>query len=455
MSETSFLLFHQIFSGAARLLYAACLALFLRPFLPRQARGRRLALLFASALLLSLICDALPAGSSILLLCALLPAGAGPLGLDRPLALLLALLYCCARVSAGLVAESLYFPLERALPLPLDPPGLIFLRAAALVTLFLLLHTALLAGLLRAFSRLLRRHPLPPPRQELCLLCLLPAAGILFGQMISRLLLEVEDGMLMQLYERHPAFLAAVPLLALLFCAGTALAITLTQRLAALRQEQAVWLAQREALRARMEQAGQADMRASALRHELRGHLANLRGLAQAGETTQLAAYLARLGGEVEALPAPPETGEPVTGLILSNVRQQCDRAGIRFSAQLDRPQPGFDPFSLGIILQNLLQNALDACEKLPEEERFIDITGTRRGRFLLLEVKNAFAGQLTFGPDGLPRTTKPRGPAPHGIGLANLRREAERYQGTLELTAENGIFTAAVLLQEPPGHTQ
>lgn len=455
MSEASFSLFQLLFSGAAQLLYAACLALFLRPFLPQARRGQRLALAVAGYLALGLFCDILPAppGAFALLLAALLAAGAGPLGLGRAMALLLALLYCSARVSAGLVAESLYFLLDRALPLVIEPPERMFLRAVLLVILFLLLHLALLAAMLRGFSRQLRRQALPPARQELCLLCLLPAAGVLFGQMISGLLFEVENGVLLQLYERHPAFLAAVPLLALLLFAGTLLAIALTQRLAALRQEQAALLAQREALRARLEEAGQADVRVRALRHELRGHLTNLRGLAESGETAALAAYLARLGGEAEALMIAPETGDPVTDVILSDARHKCRQAGIRLDADFAYPQAaGYDPFSVGVILQNLLQNAIEACGRLPEGERFVALSGMRRGRFFLIEVKNPFAGQLALGPDGLPVTSKPAGPAPHGLGLANLRREAERYQGTLELAAEGGVFSAAVLLQQPDG---
>jgi len=47
-----------------------------------------------------------------------------------------------------------------------------------------------------------------------------PTTGILFGQVLSRLLVEFKDGILLQLYERHPAFLAVIPVLALLFYAG-------------------------------------------------------------------------------------------------------------------------------------------------------------------------------------------------------------------------------------------
>ena len=95
-----------------------------------------------------------------------------------------------------------------------------------------------------------------------------------------------------------------------------------------------------------------------------------------------------------------------------------------------------YDAFDVGIILQNLLQNVVEACEKVSEGERFIVLTGKRKGRFFLIEVKNSFAGEVIFGQDGLPVTTKQEDASMHGIGLANVCREEEKYMGKLELKA-------------------
>ena len=103
----------------------------------------------------------------------------------------------------------------------------------------------------------------------------------------------------------------------------------------------------------------------------------------------------------------------------------------------------------MGIILQNLLQNAVEACGKVSEGERFILLSGKRKGRFFLIEVRNSFAGEVVFRQDGLPVTTKQEDIPMHGIGLANVRREAEKYMGELELKTNRQEFSATVLLQE------
>ena len=124
------------------------------------------------------------------------------IGLEKPSVFLLTLLYFNARISSGLMVQSLYFIVERSVPYRLEPPEAVFLRAALLVVLFLLSHASMLAVMLYALQRQMRKQKMTLHRRELCYLTLVPTAGILFGQVISRLLVEFKDGVLLQLYER-------------------------------------------------------------------------------------------------------------------------------------------------------------------------------------------------------------------------------------------------------------
>ena len=290
-------------------------------------------------------------------------------------------------------------------------------------------------------------------RRELCYLALVPTAGILFGQVISRILVEFKDGVLLQLYERHPAFLAVIPVLALLFYAGAWLTIAFQQGMAALREEQATYYMehqQSQAIRARIHETEQFYTRIRELKHEMRGHLTNIRGLAQSGEYASLEDYIAKMDESMSGLELTLQTGNPVTDVIVNEIRRRSLDLNIRFQVKFHYPDPGaYNAFNVGIILQNLLQNAVEACEKVDEGERFIVLTGKRTGRFFLIEVKNSFAGEVVFGQDGLPVTTKQEDTSMHGIGLSNVRRETEKYLGELELKVIQKEFSATVLLQE------
>ena len=455
MSETGFQIFNQMFAVAAELVYAGLLTAFFRPFLPQDGTRRRPPLVFAVYILLALFCHraALPQGSFGLVLAVVLLVVSNLIGLERSMVFLLTLLYCNARISSGLMVESLYFVLERLLPFPTEPLEVVFFRASVLVTFFLLSHALLFAAMLFALRRRLQTRRIPLHWRELCYLSLVPAAGILFGQVISRLLIEFKDGVLLQLYERHPALLAVVPVLALLFYAGAYLTIAFQQGMAALREEQAAHYAeyqQAQAIRARIHEAEQFYARIRQLKHEMRSHLTTLKGLASQGAYASLEDYITRMDGSMSSLALTLQTGNPVTDVIVNDIRQRSLALRIRFQVDFHCQSLGaYDAFDVGIILQNLLQNAVEACENVREDARFVALTGARRGRFFLIEVKNSFAGEVVFGQDGLPVTTKQEDASMHGIGLSNVRRAAEKYMGELELKAEQQVFSATVLLQE------
>ena len=456
MSEAGFRIFNYAFSVGAELTYAVMLTAFFKPFLTLQGRKRRkLLIVFSVYILFEIVCSrtALPQGSFGLILAALLLAASKRLDLEKPFVFLLTLLYFNARISSGLMVQSLYFIIERSLPFLLEPPELVFLRAAFLVMLFLLSHAALLTVMLYALQRQIQKQKMTLHRRELCYISLVPTAGILFGQVISRLLVEFKDGVLLQLYERHPAFLAVVPALALLFYAGAYLTIAFQQGMAALQEEQAARYVegqQAQMIRARIHEAEQLYTRIRQLKHEMRSHMANIKILASRGEYASLEEYITRMDESMSGFELTLQTGNPVTDVIVNDTRRRSLDLGIRFQSDFHYPEPGlYDAFDVGIILQNLLQNALEACEGVSRERRFIVLTGKKKGRFFLIEVKNSFAGEVVFRQDGFPVTTKKEDASMHGIGLSNVRREAEKYMGELELKADRQEFSATVLLQE------
>lgn len=456
MSETGFHIFNTAFSVAADIMYAACLGLFLHGFMTEHGhRLQKCMFVFFTYPFVSWLCGRLgaPQGTFPLVSLLLLTAGAKFLALERPLAFLLGLLYWEVKNSSALTVESLYFTANQILPYQTEPAEAVYLRTTLSLIVLLLSHSILLAVMLYALWRRMRKQHLPLHRLEICYVSLIPTAGILFGQLIAALLYEVKDGEMLQLYERHPVFLAIVPLVAVLFYTGTYLTILFQQRMAALREEQEAYFVERQqtqAIRARLHEAEQFYSRIRRLKHEMRGHLTNIKGLVRSQEYGSLETYVSRMDESVNDFELTLQTGNPVTDVIVNDKRRQCLELDICFQVNFHYPEPGlYDAFDLGIVLQNLLQNALEACEKVSEGERFISLTGKQKGRFFLMEAKNSFAGKIVFGQNGLPVTAKKTDTPMHGIGLSNVRRIAEKYMGEMDINIENQIFSITVMVQE------
>lgn len=479
MSDTMFRMFQNTFTATAALLYAGILTAFMKPFLAagtqqdcrknnltagtQQKHRKRSLLIFSLHLAGWIFCSrtVVPHGAFFPVLLALLLMASRTLDMDKSFTFLLVLFYCNARTLSGLIVESGDFIMERLLSAPVDQsdPEDIYLHAVVQSGLFALSHIILLIIMLFPLRQRLRKNRSALHWQEICYLGLIPAAGILFGQMVSVLLFEVKNGIPLWLFEQHPLFLGAVPALALLFYIGTYFTVTFWQSAETLRREREELFSALQQTRAIQEQMRESEFiytRFGQMKHEMRGHLNNIHGLAMNGQYKELEQYIARMDDTMHDFDLTIRTGNAVTDVIINSKRQQCLEQGIDFQVDFHYPASGqYDAFDLGIILQNLLSNALEACGRLGDgtdgskTRKYISLTSRQTGKFFLIEVRNPFSGEIQLGPDGLPVTTKTSDTSFHGIGLSNVRREAEKYMGELELNTEHQQFCATILLQE------
>ena len=93
----------------------------------------------------------------------------------------------------------------------------------------------------------------------------------------------------------------------------------------------------------------------------------------------------------------------------------------------------------------------LEACSKVPEGSRYISVSSRQKRKFFLIEVKNSFEGEIVMDADtNLPISTKrDRNDSLHGIGLSNVKREAEKYMGDVDIKVKKHEFSVTVKLQE------
>ena len=96
----------------------------------------------------------------------------------------------------------------------------------------------------------------------------------------------------------------------------------------------------------------------------------------------------------------------------------------------------------------NILDNALEACGRLPKGEApFIRVWVGTIKKCLFLEVQNSSDLKEGWKPSGDRRGS----PGEHGLGLGNIQAAAARYNGAVHMEAEKGIFTISVLLPLVP----
>ena len=194
------------------------------------------------------------------------------------------------------------------------------------------------------------------------------------------------------------------------------------------------------------------------MRHDMQNYLFDIKSLLAAQGVSvegegEMAGYFSGIGTALDALNFYFHTGNPVTDVVLNGKYQQAKSLGIQFDSEFLFPSDyGIDVFDLSIILNNALNNALEACEVLsgsePEAERFISVTSYCKNNMFLIEVKNSFDGTVCVTEDGGLKSRK-QDTHRHGLGFQNIVRCADKYLGSADYTCCDRTFTLIVMLQK------
>ena len=296
--------------------------------------------------------------------------------------------------------------------------------------------------------------------QDVLLLSVLNFVGSMIAGVVNGLLTVKIDTGFFVLFDEKPDLLWKIPMIATFIFAGETALIYFWQKyrvLLAERQKHFVEEQQVKAMKKRLEEAENFYGSIRKVRHEMKNHMANIKGLAGVGQYGEIEDYVRRMDETMQELEYKYVTGNAVTDVIINDKCRRAEKAGIRFDA--DFQYGGEIPvFDLGVILNNLLDNAIEACEKLEPGKGFIRLTMKRKKQFLLLDVENSFDGAAPVQAGGkfIPPTTKqstlPGIITEHGIGLENVRDVAERYFGGVNIKVKGDVFHVTVMLQQGGG---
>ena len=292
--------------------------------------------------------------------------------------------------------------------------------------------------------------------QDVFLLSVLNFVGSMIAGVVNGLLAVKIDTGFFVLFDEKPDLLWKIPMIAVLIFVGETALIYFWQKyrvLLAERQKHFVEEQQVKAMKKRLEEAENFYGSIRKVRHEMKNHMANIKGLAGAGEYGEIEDYVRRMDETMQKLEYKYVTGNAVTDVIINDKCRRAEKAGIRFDADF-RYGGEIPVFDMGIILNNLLDNAIEACEKLETGKGFIRLSLKRKKQFLILYVENSFDGAVPVSKGSpLPPTTKqsilPGIITEHGIGLENVRDIAERYFGGVNIKVKGDVFHVTVMLQQ------
>jgi signal transduction histidine kinase len=183
--------------------------------------------------------------------------------------------------------------------------------------------------------------------------------------------------------------------------------------------------------------------------HDMKNHLLVLqRHILQrqinSPETTEM---VEKLQSQVAMYEDYVHTGNDILDIILKEKSELAREKSIAFSVTADLNGVDFiEPLDISTIFSNALDNAIEASEKLPEEQRAILVKAGKMQNFFSVLIEN---NCLQNSENTNIRTTK-SDDFLHGFGISNMRKAAEKYGGQLTTKYEKGTFTLKILIPIP-----
>ena len=179
-------------------------------------------------------------------------------------------------------------------------------------------------------------------------------------------------------------------------------------------------------------------------RHDIKNLLLVLHSLVESGENEKALEYIEKMSDICKKTTNKYDTGNFVADTLLSA------KSTVAESIETDIEFKGFIPSEMGnvdlvILLSNILDNALEACEKIKGRKTIV-IESILQKHLWILIVQNPTENIVKIKRNQI-ETTKSNKEM-HGFGIQNMERVTQKYNGSITLECKEGVFTAKAMLQ-------
>lgn len=240
-----------------------------------------------------------------------------------------------------------------------------------------------------------------------------------------------------------PEFIIAEILLFLLFAAAAAVFI---RRCIIKIADQRISLYQSDLMEKHCQEVENMYRQTRGWRHDYHNHIQTMKAYLAMGNLEKLSIYLNELDTDLTTVDTVIKTGNVMIDAILNSKISLAKNRGIAINAKAIVPKElAVSEIDLSLIIGNLMDNAMEACMKIEEEEkRFIRIyIDVLKGQ-LYIYIMNSTEGKLKRSGRSYLSTKNEKY---HGFGLMRMDRVVDRYHGYLERQNEEGVFATEILL--------
>lgn len=180
--------------------------------------------------------------------------------------------------------------------------------------------------------------------------------------------------------------------------------------------------------------------------HEYKNQILCIDSLLRNKQYDKLEEYVAEIGSSIQEEEV-FNTNHAIVNAILNTKYREAVSKGILFVPIMnDLAKIPLSDEDVVVILSNLLNNAIEACEKCTDE-KWIKVKMMREDDLLVIAVRNTYTGELRR--EGERIVTMKKQEEEHGIGIDNIIETIEKYDGSYVIQTENQEFFFSIVIPD------
>lgn len=201
--------------------------------------------------------------------------------------------------------------------------------------------------------------------------------------------------------------------------------------------------AQSESFRKQLEAITSTEEQVRIMRHDLRYNLIVVSDMLAAGDSAGARDYLRNIEKRLDRIPKKVYCSNSVANAILAYYIERAESKGIAADVQFAMPENiNIDIIDFTAAVANALDNAVNACTKVRENQRKLRVRTTESKQYIV-EIANTYAGKVSFDEDGFPVSTENG----HGIGTRSIMAFARKNNAVLDYDVTDEWFKLRIVL--------
>ncbi len=166
------------------------------------------------------------------------------------------------------------------------------------------------------------------------------------------------------------------------------------------------------------------------------------------GNNSAASEYIEDISNQIYSCNYNFDSKNMVLDIILSEKKYICDKNKIDFLVDINFDKCNFmDMVDICSIFSNILDNAIEACNKIKskDKDKKITLKGTVINDFFVIKCINTKENDVLLSGDNI--ITDKKDKDLHGIGINSVKSSLKKYDGSVEFKFEEDEFTVVICI--------